>query len=542
MSSDPAAHTSPDAKSPMLPSSPPSKSSAHSEPEIVLDLPHTNGSDLQRLTQQTGSTHSDMFQRFKISVKALTWGVPPEVDPRSYPRRKKIQIAGALSICSLIGGLGQHIYAPSLLQVQIEFQTTTFLVNLTISLWAWMFGFAPTLWSVVGDTAGRKRVFFCSWLIFLASCVICWQSSSISMLIFGRALQGASACAVWIVGSGTISDLFEIHERGKALGFFQSGGIIGPILGPPLGGIIGATLGWRATFIFLLALGCAGMIIILFFVPETLRTKFVPAPPKTLNATSSLREKVIAVLTSRYNPFSSLRFLRYWFVSFTITTATCVTLYFWSWLTYAPTAWSANYGFNETIVGLAYLPFAVGQFSGAQLGGYLSDREIRRSSERNNGARRPEDRLRVIPYAMVPFCVGVVGLSWSVQSKVHVAVPLICLALAGVGFMTVNNVTTVYLVDIFTTRASAISALIQVIKTGVAASAPLWSISLLSNWDLGRYFTAIVILSALSSTLCLAVVKWGYEARTLKVEWREKEPAASASVDVVVEEQSDAKE
>ncbi|KAJ3339021.1 hypothetical protein HDU93_008772 [Gonapodya sp. JEL0774] len=444
--------------------------------EVVLDLKETG---------EIAATRRKSPRTILKTIKALTWGVPPESDPRNYSQRKKIAIAAALSGCSLIGALGQHIYvrAPSLLQVQADFGTTTFLVNLTISVWAWCFGFAPTLWSVMGDNGGRKRVYFCSWTIFICSCVICWQSTTINILIFGRALQGASACAVWIVGAGTISDLFEISQRGRALGYFQSGGIIGPILGPPLGGVIGATIGWRATFAFLLALGALGMLVILLLVPETIRTRFSTAssaPPATDPRASDFRAQLGRFLESKYNPLSSLRFLG-------------------SWLTYAPSEWSQNYGFNETIVGLAYLPFAIGQFSGAQLGGYLSDREIRRSALRNNGVHRPEDRLRVIPFAMIPFSLGVLGVGWSVQAKVHFVVPLLSLVLAGLGFMVVNNVTTVYLVDIFTTRASAISALIQMVKTGVAASAPLWSINLLGNWGL--------------------VVVWGTEARSSQSEW-----------------------
>ncbi|KXS16459.1 hypothetical protein M427DRAFT_31183 [Gonapodya prolifera JEL478] len=194
-----------------------------------------------------------------------------------------------------------------------------------------------------GDTSGRKGVLFTRSLI-----------------------QGAAVCAVWNVGSGTVSDLFEIQERGTALGWLQSGAIIGLILGPPL----------RTC--------------------RTLRAEFVPAPLKTLNPNSTLRQKVTAVL------------------------------------------------------------------AGAKLGGTLSDREIRRSSARNNGTRRAEDRLRVIPYAMVPFSIAVLGLCWSMQYEVHVAMPLIFLAFAGVGY-TQHYGRCIWSIMIFTSRASSINALVMLV-------------------------------------------------------------------------------
>lgn len=43
---------------------------------------------------------------------------------------------------------------------------------------------------------------------------------------------------IFFLHSRTITDLFEVHERGNAMGLFLLGALIGPVLGPILGGFI----------------------------------------------------------------------------------------------------------------------------------------------------------------------------------------------------------------------------------------------------------------------------------------------------------------
>ena len=67
------------------------------------------------------------------------------------------------------------------------------------------------------------------------------------MLVVMRMLGGAAAASVQAVGAGTIADLFEPRERGRAMGFFYLGPLCGPLLAPILGGIVGEAFNWRAT-------------------------------------------------------------------------------------------------------------------------------------------------------------------------------------------------------------------------------------------------------------------------------------------------------
>jgi MFS family permease len=84
------------------------------------------------------------------------------------------------------------------------------------------------------------------------------------------AFQGTSFL---IVGASCIGDIYKPVERGTALGWFLSGTLIGPALGPFVGGIIVTYRSWRVIFWLQTALAGTGCLLIFFFLPETTHRK-----------------------------------------------------------------------------------------------------------------------------------------------------------------------------------------------------------------------------------------------------------------------------
>ena len=52
------------------------------------------------------------------------------------------------------------------------------------------------------------------------------------MLILMRLLGGGASASVQAVGAGTIADLWEPRERGRAMGMFYLGPLTGPLFAP----------------------------------------------------------------------------------------------------------------------------------------------------------------------------------------------------------------------------------------------------------------------------------------------------------------------
>lgn len=100
------------------------------------------------------------------------------------------------------------------------------------------------------------------------------------------------------VGAGTVSDCWEITERGAAFSILFIGQFFGPLvgklidmhiyyigcllivftLGPILGGGLTTVLGWRSTFWFCAGYGLFLFAFLFFFLPETYRMEGKWAP------------------------------------------------------------------------------------------------------------------------------------------------------------------------------------------------------------------------------------------------------------------------
>jgi MFS family permease len=113
-----------------------------------------------------------------------------------------------------------------------------------------------------------------------------------------RLLQGIFGSTGQAVGGGTISDIFEPHERGKAIGLFMLGTIIGPAIAPVCGGYINQYLNWRWIFYIKAIIGGVFLILSYFLIPETLYVPESqrPAPP------TNFKERVNRL---KFNPVSN---------------------------------------------------------------------------------------------------------------------------------------------------------------------------------------------------------------------------------------------
>ena len=66
--------------------------------------------------------------------------------------------------------------------------------------------------------------------------------------MLARLAQGACAGIIQPLALSVIYSVFPPEERGKAMGMFGGGVMLGPALGPIYGGFIIDTIGWRYVF------------------------------------------------------------------------------------------------------------------------------------------------------------------------------------------------------------------------------------------------------------------------------------------------------
>lgn len=299
------------------------------------------------------------------------------------------------------------------------------------------------------------------------------------MLIIMRILGGGASASVQAVGAGTIADIWEPAERGRAMGIFYLGPLTGPLFSPIIGGALAQGFNWRATMWFLTIYGGVMLLMLVFCLPETL-AKRPPGPtsqPTTSspeNNNNSLLRRVstaqslknTASLLKRLllDPLTILLYLRHPPVLISVySAAIAFGALFVLNISIQSTFSQPPYSFPSLPVGLLYLAPSTGYMVASMLGGRWIDRimarEARRAARYDADGRLvylPEDRMRENMWLAGTLYPGaLIWYGWTAEKGVHWVVPSIANFAFGVGSMLVFGAVTTMLTEFMPQRSSS---------------------------------------------------------------------------------------
>jgi DHA2 family multidrug resistance protein len=120
---------------------------------------------------------------------------------------------------------------------------------------------------------GRKRILLTAVMGFTTASALCGLSTSLSMLILFRIIQGATGGALQPLSQAVLLEAFPPQDRGKAMGFWGLGIVVAPMLGPVLGGWLTDNYSWRWIFYINIPVGllCIIMVRLFIFDPPYIR-------------------------------------------------------------------------------------------------------------------------------------------------------------------------------------------------------------------------------------------------------------------------------
>ncbi|KAI9266846.1 major facilitator superfamily domain-containing protein [Phascolomyces articulosus] len=349
-------------------------------------------------------------------------------DPRDYTMFKKSMILLVVAIAGTISPVATTIYYPALVDMQKALNTTDTSINASLSVFTFVTAFFPLPWAMLGDRFGRRPIYLVSFFISVIGSICCAISVNIGMFIAFRAVSAIGSSSVMSMGAGTISDIFETHQRGRAFAYYTAGPLLGPALAPIIGGYLNQGLGWRSTFWFLAIFAFCIWLGILLVLPETWRPSEKQVKDaeeqtdekqsnypsvKTGKTTSNNKRKTN--INALLGPLQLFRFpniiLAVSFVGILI--------------------YTNQYGLDSGTVGLCYLPLAAGGILGGISGGRFSDATYKKhvTKVKNNDEIRAEMRLGgpVFYVSLVLQLFAFVAFGWCVQGNVHYGVGLVCI-------------------------------------------------------------------------------------------------------------------
>jgi MFS family permease len=168
---------------------------------------------------------------------------------------KRQLVVYLVSLAAFLGPFTQTVYTPILPEVTAALATSSFWINLTISIFTFCLAMMQIVYGPLTDRKGRRTVLLAGIGIYVAASLGCFFSTSIYALLCFRALQAVGIAAGSVVAATVIGDLFAGKERGRAMGTFQMMVSLGPVVGPIAGGFLAEHFPFHAVFLALVVAG-----------------------------------------------------------------------------------------------------------------------------------------------------------------------------------------------------------------------------------------------------------------------------------------------
>ncbi len=119
-----------------------------------------------------------------------------------------------------------------------------------------------------GDQLGKKRLYLWGLAVFMAASVLCALSTSLPLLIAGRAGQGLGGAILMALSFAFVGEVFPRERAGFAMGVLSTMVSFGIALGPSLGSLALAAFGWQAVFWVNLPFGLLAFLLISRYLPN----------------------------------------------------------------------------------------------------------------------------------------------------------------------------------------------------------------------------------------------------------------------------------
>ena len=245
-------------------------------------------------------------------------------------------------------------------------------LNLSPKQWGWVqsafilsYGLMQIPMGALGDRFGHRKILAAIvlwWSLFTAFTGMAGGLASLLVIrfMFGIGEAGSSPCS-----TGVISRWFEKHEVGKAQGYVWAASRMGGALTPFVVIPVMITVGWRAAFYLLGALGVVWAVVWYFYYREK----------TTNNLEAQKSSDTPAQKKSSLNWSSVISNRQFWII--------CAMYFFyafgsWFFFSWFPTFMELGRGFEKSeltyAIAVPFIMSMVGNISG----GYLTDRLSRR--------------------------------------------------------------------------------------------------------------------------------------------------------------------
>ncbi|KAI9847100.1 MAG: hypothetical protein M1837_003218 [Sclerophora amabilis] len=448
-----------------------------------------------------------------------------------FGKLEKCYIVILIAVAGWFSTLSSFIYYPVITFVARDLHTTVAKINLTVTSYMVVSGIAPAIVGDAADMLGRRPMYVVTLAIyFVANVGIAVQKSFVALLLL-RMLQSAGISGVFSIAYGVLADISTPAERGTYVGALSLGITTAPSIGPLLGGVIGARAGWRWIFWFLCIVSGACLAAMILSLPETARNlvgngSIRPPPgyrlpfPRIMEQSRSIDQDAVPEFDREShwhipNPIKCLVILSRTDTFLVVTAGGIIYMSYCCLQASLSSLFVEVYGLGQLEAGLIYLPFGVGGIVITLISGKILDRDYRITAKAHNITidkvhgddllTFPVEKARLrsvfVPISIV--IISTIGYGWSLQTRAHMAVPLVLQFILGLTVQMCFNVNNTLLIDINHTAPATAQASSNIVRCALAAVAVAVLQDIIDAINVGWTFTLLGSLCSVSALLYL---------------------------------------
>ncbi len=135
--------------------------------------------------------------------------------------------------------------------------------GLAVSAYAFSAGISGLLTAGFADRFDRKKLLLFFYIGFIVGTVFCSVATTYPLLIAARVITGLFGGVIGSISMAIMTDLFDIHHRGRVMGFIQMGFGASQVLGIPISLHFANLWGWQAPFVMVAVIAGVTWIMIL---------------------------------------------------------------------------------------------------------------------------------------------------------------------------------------------------------------------------------------------------------------------------------------
>jgi len=178
-----------------------------------------------------------------------------------------------LGFLTAVGPVSTDFYLPAFTTIEADFHLPHGAAQITLATWFLGFACGQMMQGAATDWLGRRRPLMVGTALYALASLGCALAPSMGALAFFRFFAAVGGAASSVIPRAVVRDHADGHAAAGIMAQLTLVMGVAPILAPTAGGFLLTFLSWRALFWICTGYGLIGLILVYFFLPETLPVK-----------------------------------------------------------------------------------------------------------------------------------------------------------------------------------------------------------------------------------------------------------------------------